>query len=67
MDFMDALLKTVEAFWLIRQRNIYKDKPKLSVAMDKQVQYLDDNEIEKPKKVIKQFCSTFKHSYVELN
>ncbi len=66
MDFMEALLKLVEAFWLIRQRYIYKDKPKLCAAMDKEVQCLNDNEIAKPKKVIKQFCVTFKHSYAEI-
>ncbi|HVX28519.1 MAG TPA: hypothetical protein VHB70_19375 [Parafilimonas sp.] len=66
MDFIHALLKLVEAFWLIRQRHIYKDKPKLCAGMDKQVQYLDDNEIAKPKKVISQFCTTFKHSYAEI-
>ena len=31
MDFIEALLKLVEAFWLIRQRNIYKDKPKYAL------------------------------------
>ena len=67
MDFMDVLLKLVEAFWLIRQRHIYKDKPKLCAAMNKQVQYLNDDEIAKPKKVIKQFCATFKHSYAEID
>jgi len=34
--------------------------------MDKEVQYLNDDEITKPKKVIKQFCATFKHSYAEI-
>ena len=53
MDFMEALLKLVEAVWLIRQRNIYQDKPKLCAAMDNQVQYLNDDEITKPKKVSK--------------
>src|ERR1044072_6342547 len=66
MDFMETLLKLVEAFWLIRQRHIYKNKPKLCAAMDKQVQYLNDDEIAKPKKAIKQFCATFKHSYAEI-
>lgn len=66
MDFIEVLLKLVEAFWLIRQRNIYKDKPKLCAGMDKQVQYLNDDEVAKPKKVIKQFCATFKHSYAEI-
>src|SRR5262249_19062933 len=66
MDFMEAVLKLVEAFWLIRQRNIYKTKLKMLAGMDKQVHYLDEREIAKPKKVIAQFCQSFKYSYAEI-
>jgi len=34
--------------------------------MDKQVHYPNNEEIAKPKKVIKQFCAAFKYSYAEI-
>jgi hypothetical protein len=63
MDFADALLKLVEAFWLVYELNKPRYRTKRMRLLYNKIYYLCEEEIKKPGKVVLRFCKLFRRSY----